>query len=466
MFCQLEVLQDCLPSSIRCTLEDLPESLDETYQRILGEIKKPNRNHAHRLLQCLSVAIRPLFVEELAELLAYDFDAAKGGMPKVNPKWRWGDHEQAVLSTCSSLITIVSVGDFRWVQFSHFSVKEFLTSNRLSASGGDIRHHHISLKPAHTLLAQACLGTLLSLDDKDSGSRSAAGGIVGFPLAAYAAQHWIAHAHVDNVSPRVKEGMEQLLDPSKPHLFAWIQAYDIDCFYLKPPRSEPIATSLYYATLCGFRAPLEHLLTKYPQHVNVRGGGRGAALHAASSWNRVDIAQLLLERGGDVDLKGTEGWSPLSFAASSGHLDMVRLLLDHGADVDSRDDNLWTPLHSATLVGQFDACQALLEHNADANSRDDTGRVPLHRVSDISSTRRASPGIVRLLLEHGGDSMAKDKRDITPLHWAVYRGRTEVVRLLLDHGANADAKEKSRMSLVALSNGMDEIAKMLTEHDT
>lgn len=61
--------------------------------------------------------------------------------------------------------------------------------------------------------------------------------------------------------------------------------------------------------------------------------------------------------------------------------------------------------------------------------------------------------------------MAKDKRDITPLHWAVYRGRTEVVRLLLDHGANADAKEKSRMSLVALSNGMDEIAKMLTEHD-
>jgi hypothetical protein len=416
-------------------------------------------------LQCLSLAIRPLRVEELAELLTYDFDAAKGGMPKENPKWRWGDHEQAVLSTCSSLVTVVGDGGFRVVQFSHFSVKEFLTSNRLFTSGGDIRHHYISLEPAHTLLAQACLSTLLSLDEKDSGSGSAAGDRVDFPLAGYAAQHWIAHAQVDNVSSRVQGGMEQLLDPNKSHLSTWIQVHDVDRFYLNPSRSEPIATSLYYATWCGFRAPVEHLLTKYPQHVNVRGGGRGAALHAASSWNHVDVAQLLLERGGDVDLKGVDGWSPLSCAATSGYLDMVRLLLDHGAEVDSRHDDLWTPLHLATGLGHFDICQTLLEHNADVNSRDNTGRVPLHRVSDLSNSQGASPGIARLLLEHGADLLAKDKRDMTPLHVAVYRGRTEVVRLLLDHGANTDAKEKRGMSLVASHNGMDENLKMLTEHD-
>ena len=70
VFCQLEVLQDCLPSSVRRTLDELPESLDETYERILREIKRPSREHAHRLLQCLTVAIRPLHVDELAELLA------------------------------------------------------------------------------------------------------------------------------------------------------------------------------------------------------------------------------------------------------------------------------------------------------------------------------------------------------------------------------------------------------------
>ena len=154
MFCQLEALQDCLPASVRRILKELPESLDETYERILREIKRSNR-----LLQCLTVAIRPLRVEELAELLAYDFNAADGGIPKANANWRRGDHEQAVLSTCTSLIAVVGDGGTRVVQFSHFSVKEFLTSNRLSTSGGDVAHHHISLELAHTLLTRACLGT-------------------------------------------------------------------------------------------------------------------------------------------------------------------------------------------------------------------------------------------------------------------------------------------------------------------
>ncbi|KAI0275752.1 hypothetical protein BGY98DRAFT_1188245 [Russula aff. rugulosa BPL654] len=86
-FCQLEVLRDCLPSSVRRFLEELPESLDETYERVLREIKKPNRDHARRLLQCLVVAIRPLRVEELAEVLAIDFNDAEG-IPKLNASWR------------------------------------------------------------------------------------------------------------------------------------------------------------------------------------------------------------------------------------------------------------------------------------------------------------------------------------------------------------------------------------------
>jgi hypothetical protein len=77
VFCQLEILRQCLPSSVRHFLEELPESLDETYERVLREIKKPNRDHARRLLQCLIVAIRPLRVEELAEVLAVDFDDAR-----------------------------------------------------------------------------------------------------------------------------------------------------------------------------------------------------------------------------------------------------------------------------------------------------------------------------------------------------------------------------------------------------
>jgi hypothetical protein len=104
--------------------------------------------------------MRPLRVEELAEVLAIDYDGTEP-TPKLNPDWRWEDQEQALLAACSSLITIVNIDDSRVVQFSHFSVKEFLTSRRLSASSGDISCYYISLESAHIVLAQTCLSVLL-----------------------------------------------------------------------------------------------------------------------------------------------------------------------------------------------------------------------------------------------------------------------------------------------------------------
>jgi hypothetical protein len=114
-------------------LDELPETLDETYERILRNINKANRAHAHRLLQCLTVAVRPLRLAELAEVLAVDFGTAShGGTLKLNTDLRWENQQQAVLSTCSSLISIVDEEDSQVVQFSHFFVKEFLTSPRLT----------------------------------------------------------------------------------------------------------------------------------------------------------------------------------------------------------------------------------------------------------------------------------------------------------------------------------------------
>ncbi len=67
VFCQLDTLQHCFPPNIRQFLNELPETLDETYERILKGINRAQKAHAHRLLQCLTVAVRPLRVEELTE---------------------------------------------------------------------------------------------------------------------------------------------------------------------------------------------------------------------------------------------------------------------------------------------------------------------------------------------------------------------------------------------------------------
>jgi hypothetical protein len=97
--------------NLRGILKRLPKTLDETYERVLKDINEDNREHARRLLHCLAVAVRPLRVEELAEILAFDFDDVEGGIPKFRADWRSNDQEGAVLSTCSSLISVVDSDD-------------------------------------------------------------------------------------------------------------------------------------------------------------------------------------------------------------------------------------------------------------------------------------------------------------------------------------------------------------------
>ena len=69
-------------STIECPThpEELPESLDDTYERIVIEIKEANRAYTYHMLQCLAVAIRPPSVAELAKLLSFEFDASNGGI--------------------------------------------------------------------------------------------------------------------------------------------------------------------------------------------------------------------------------------------------------------------------------------------------------------------------------------------------------------------------------------------------
>jgi hypothetical protein len=379
VFCQLEVLRNCFPSSVRHILEELPESLDDTYKRVLREIKKANQGHAHRLLQCLTVAIRPLRVEELAEVIAVDFDV--GGVPILNPDWRWEDHEEAVLSACSTLVAVVNNGDSRVVQFSHFSVKEFLRSDRLAASSGDICRYYIPLDSAHTTLAQACLGVLLRLDDridKDS--------IKGFPLALYAASHWDIHARFENVSSRVKDGMMCLFDTDKPHFAAWLwlhkNAYRWDHHRFEseiPPRPEkPDAVPLYHAARSGLCDVVEYLLTKHPKDINARGADCETPLHAALWGRHIEISWLLLAHVTDMNIRGNLDKTPLHLSSALGYLKIGQWLLTHSADVNARDVFKSTPLHEAVVHGQFELAQMLLEHNAEVNARDDNGSTPLH----------------------------------------------------------------------------------------
>jgi ankyrin repeat protein len=482
VFCQLDMLRRCFPARVRRALDESPVTLDETYERILMEINLTNRNHARRLFQCLAVANRPLRVEELAEVLAVDFDT-EGATPKLNVNWRWEDPEQAVLSIGSSLVTIVGTAGSRVVKFSHYSVKEFLTSCRLATSSGRVSFYHISLEPAHTILTQACLSVLLLLDEHFDLN------IIGqFPLAEYAAEYWVDHARFENVTSHIQEGMELLFDPENPHFANWVSIYNIDMDESlgspTPHPTRPNAAPLYYAALCGFYSLVKRLVDTCPMDVDARGGHHERAIQAALYKGHLSIVSLLIDYGADINSRDVEGSSLLHVAAqigdpeavslllsrgadatdlshrpvlftalNKGNLAVVRRLIECGADVGVRDGDSSTALHIASGNDNLDIAWFLLDCGVEVDPQDKHGSTPLHLAS-----AKGNDTIARLLMEHGADASALDSTNSTPLHLASTYGNSDVVVLLVEHGAYVDARDSKNSTPLHLASTKGNLA--------
>ena len=394
------MLRHCLPQDIPHILSQLPKTLDETYARVLEEIEKTNQIYARRLLQCLTVALRPLRVWELSEILALDF-GAEDKIPELKENWRWNDEQEAVLSMCSSLIVIFDEGNYPVVQFSHFSVKEFLTSDRLATCSADISRFHILSEPAHTVVAKACLGILLQSEDAnadaDFETRS--------PLAIYADQYWMNHARFEKVWTHVEDGIRRLFDPAKPHLKSWLNGSGIQSsrFLAGYNLNNHSGTPLYYASLCGFRDLAEMLISESPQHVTGTSERNPTPLAAALQGGHLDIAEHLYKRGADIGIRNDSNMTLLHAASEGGFVDVSKWLFDHGVldnsqkdddrtlpdgqlwkgiSIDAADDNHNTPLHLASEAGHFEIVQQLITRGADVAAKDRRHRTPLHLASN------------------------------------------------------------------------------------
>jgi hypothetical protein len=425
----LEVLRHCFPPDVRRILDDLPESLDDTYERILKGIRTPNQEHAHRMLQCLVAAARPLRVDELAEVLAFDFDTED--IPNLNLDWRWENQEEAIMSACSSLVIIVEDGDSRIVQFSHFSVKEFLTANRLANPVRDVSRYHIQLDAAHTILARACLGVIFRIDDRINRDKIES---LSFPLALYAGQYWVTHAQFETVSSRIKDGMERLFDVDQPHFAIWLWLYDEmaryrNSLYTWCPEM-PETVPLYYAARFGFRDLAEHLIAEHPDQINPgRGEPTDTPTHAAAGAGHIDILSLLLDHGADLEARDMSGETPLMRASWKGNRKAGWYLIDRGADINATGSQNYTPL-SVAFRGHAESARMLLERGAVMDTRNSEGESPLHH-----AVRWGEIELVRLFLEHGADPNLVNIHYVSPSRLALQYERPDIEKLLSEYGA-------------------------------
>ena len=461
MDCQVVHICDCIPARIRHALVEFPETLDETYERTLRGINKANWEYTHRMFQFVSVASRPLHVKELADLLAFDFEA--GSIPEFYEDWRLEDPADAVLSTCSTLVAIVNDQGSLVIQFSHFSVKEFLTSTRLAESSDIIsRHYHVSMTPAHTLVAQACLGVLLHLG-KDVTSDN----LEHFPLAKYAAGHWVDHARFEGVSRNVEDGMKQLFNPRKPHLAicVWINDLALPTWMRMTRNKTPLPphqTSLHYAASWGLHPVVEFLIIEHSQDVCSRNSTNNATpLHLASRNGHVKAACKLIEHGADVSAQNNGGATPLHLALEKRQIEVARMLIERGADLTAQNNDGKTPLHLASQMGQVDAARMIIERGADLTAQHNDGNTPLHLALYCGQVE-----VARMLIERGADPTTRNWVGQTPLYLASYCGHVDVARMLIERGADLTTQNNDGWTLLHLASqmGQVDVARMLIEH--
>ena len=97
---------------------------------------------------------------------------------------------------------------------------------------------------------------------------------------------------------------------------------------------------------------------------------------------KIDIAQLLLDRGAKVNAENISGKTPLFYCSFSYSVELLNLLLKYGADINHRDKYKNTILHddySNYSTGNFEEfLKVLLSLGFDINSKNNMGHTPLY----------------------------------------------------------------------------------------
>ena len=129
------------------------------------------------------------------------------------------------------------------------------------------------------------------------------------------------------------------------------------------------------------------------------------ALMQACSSLSMEAANLLLRHGADSNLQSLDGKAPLACIASIRHhphskiAPFVKLLIDAGAEV--RGPFGEKAVVGACVAGNALALQYLLAAGASPDNRPPKGQAPL-----FAACHRASASCVKLLLDHGADPNA------------------------------------------------------------
>ncbi|RMZ92142.1 hypothetical protein DV736_g628, partial [Chaetothyriales sp. CBS 134916] len=507
--CQLQSLKDCPQSEYyldEC-LQSLPQTLDETYERILCSINKVYIEDTRRILTLLCFSSRPLTVQELGDGVAVDFREPV----HLNLQRRLHNADD-FRKLCPGLIDIDTKPNndsdrgieiqrnVQTLRIAHFSVQEYLESDRIKQQKAS--SFALESRLGHTQIARICL--IYLLEPKLSSGPLNQTKLKEFPLAHYAALFWHHHyENADRTEPQLDRLILALFQEPQEIFFTWVKLHDPEMPWNTRVNlsldSAHIAAPVYYASLLGLNRVVYELIevclhaNQRRDLVNVQGGRYGNALQAASEEGHAKVVQMLMDAGADVNAQGGRYSNALQAASYRGHEKVVQMLMDAGADVNAQGREYGNALQAASEGGHEKVVQMLMDAGADVNAQGGRYDNALQAASEGghekvvqilmdagagvnaqggeygNALQAASEGghanVVQMLMDAGADVNAQGGRYGNALQAALYRGHEKVVQMLIDEGAdfNAQGGRYGNALQAALYRGHEKVVRMLMD---
>ncbi|KAF5253544.1 hypothetical protein FANTH_1615 [Fusarium anthophilum] len=402
---QLERLKNCInKEEIDETLQTLPNTLKETYYRVLHDLKGTRRKYVIRVLQFLAYSNFPMDLEAAVDVLAINLTAPPGS--------RFIMAEQLF----SNRLLFE-----RWRTLIEETFNRKIFIHRRALRTRDLSKED-EVFYASWSGDQTCVKKLLD-DRRDTTAWN-------LENALHFASSF---GHLETVAILIQEGADFNAKGEIPNVLCTaVEAGHKDVIALLinggadiNPRGE-YRSPLEIASGSG-RLDIIKLLIKQPADDKTQEN-YAAALSAASGSGNLRIVQSLLEKGSDLNANLC-CTNALYSASDCGHLNIVMHLVEKGADVNADADS-GTALSAACRSGHLNIVQFLLEKGAVVNAR----------VGENNSTLRYACkyghlDIVDYLLQNGADIKAQGGEYGTALRAAVVCGSLDIVKHLIRNGA-------------------------------
>ncbi|KAL8760737.1 MAG: hypothetical protein Q9184_003095 [Pyrenodesmia sp. 2 TL-2023] len=496
--CQMDFLCE-LPndSSRRKALENLPPTLNATYERILKRINASSKDvqllvsrTLRWIVHCDSEVV--LSTAALCEAVAINFGDTRRDVDNIPDEFE-------ILRRCSSLVRKSADGDR--LELAHFTVKVFLQQIG-PEEDGEFAAFRIGHGHGHEELAKTCL-TFLSFEDfnqVDFASKHVMDRrIADFPLRRYAVLAWDEHTRNSLRDDELSYLMKQFMDPGKHGtLISWAQDLTLLIehrghkkvgFGIAEASPLHFAAMLAFPEICTwlidgrcdvnrstvFGTPL-HCALMGPVALDAPRGDLTSFVGPPDNPDRRSVINILLEAGADPNryFKTPDGtYSPLFLSLHFfSELSTIRLL-GNGAMLDEKCLDLMEEYcHDASehrcmasimvhvekenVQWEHQPRVLLLRHAADQNqgltvleifgSEDKSGQLPpldYGRLLRTAAELGQVEAVTQFLKTPKIDVEAAEKiSGRTAMHYAAMRDHLKIVKQLQSHGAQLSTTDQ------------------------